>query len=288
MKLVDLHVHSDFSDGTCSPDTLADLAVRKGLSAIALTDHDTTAGIESAQAYITKKALPLTLIPGTELSTVYNGQEIHIVGLMIDPNNETLVKTTKEMIERRTRRNDEMAANLQKAGIPITIAALKAGNPDTVITRAHFAKFLVDTGVVKDGKEAFRKYLSEDCPYYVPRFKISAKSGIRLIRNAGGLPILAHPLHYKLPEQKLRTMLDSLKEAGLIGIEVKYSNHTAQDERFVRHLAKEYHLLPSGGSDFHGTNKPAIALGTGRGNLAVPYAYLEELTEYHMRQQNAT
>ncbi len=280
MKLIDLHVHSNFSDGTCSPEELIELAVKNGLSAIALTDHDTTAGVDSALECVSHRNADIKLIPGTELSVDYNGQEIHMVGLFIDHHNKELVKTSREFIDRRESRNDDMVAKFQEDGIPITIEALKEGNPDTVITRAHFARYLISHGIAKDTKEAFAKYLGEDCPYYIPRFMISAADGIRLILKAGGVPILAHPLHYKLPEQTLREMIVSLKEAGLVGMEVKYSDHTKQDEVFVKKLAREYDLLPSGGSDFHGSNKPAICLGSGRGTLSVPYEYLEGLAAH--------
>lgn len=281
MKTVDLHVHSNFSDGTLSPEQIVDLAVQKGLSAFALTDHDTVAGIDMAQDYIKKTNAPLQVIPGVELSAEYHKKEIHIVGLFVDHHNETLINTNNIFVERRLRRNEQMVENFQKAGIPMTLEALQDGNPDTVITRAHFAKFLIKHNVVKDTKEAFATYLGEDSPYYVSRARIPAIDGIQLIIQSGGVPILAHPIHYHLSESDLRKMVADFKENGLVGIEVKYSNHSAQDEAFVSRLSKEFDLLPSGGSDFHGKNKPDIDLGSGRGNLSVPYEYLEELTKYY-------
>lgn len=280
MKIIDLHVHSNFSDGTFSPDEIVDLAIKKGLFAFALTDHDTVSGIESALAACKQRNAALQIIPGTELSTDYLGHDIHIVGLFIDYYNQELIDKTNLFVERRTNRNAEMVQNLQNAGIPITLEAMKEDNPDTVITRAHFAKFLVSHHIVKNPKEAFTVYLGEDTPYYVPRVMMSSTDAVRLILQAGGIPILAHPMHYKLEETVLRQMITELKNAGLVGIEVKYSNHSAQEEAFVSQLSKEYHLLPSGGSDFHGTNKPAIDLGTGRGNLSIPYEYLEKLAAY--------
>ena len=161
--------------------------------------------------------------------------------------------------------------------IPMTIEDLQEGNPDTVITRAHFARHLIRLGVVKDTKEAFSQYLGEDSPFYVSRNLISATDAIALIIKAGGVPVLAHPIHYHMEESRLRSMVAEFKKHGLAGIEVKYSNHTAQDEAFAARMAKEFDLLPSGGSDFHGSNKPDIDLGTGRGNLAIPYDYLLEI-----------
>lgn len=280
MHIVDLHVHSNFSDGTYSPEELIDYAFQKNLSAFALTDHDCVEGIPRATAYLKQKGYPLQVIPGTELSVDYHRHEIHLVGLFIDPANKALQKETTKFVKKRKNRNLEMIENFRKAGIPMTLEALQSGNPDTIVTRAHFARFLIEHGVAKDSKEAFAKYLGEDSPFYVARTRMNAFDGIRLIREAGGVPVLAHPLHYKLPEKELRSMIQNFKEQGLVGIEVKYSNHFANDEIFVKQLAKEYQLLPSGGSDFHGSNKPAIDLGSGRGNLSIPYSYLEELAAY--------
>lgn len=278
MKTIDLHVHSDYSDGTCTPEELISLAIKKGLSAIALTDHDTVNGIIPAFDALKASGANLELIPGAELSTDFNKQELHIVGLFIDYTNQEFIDTTTYFLNRRNHRNEEMVEKFRKAGIPMTIEDLKDGNPDTVITRAHFAKYLIEHGIVKDAKEAFSdKYLGENSPFYIPRRRMDAKDAILLIKKAGGLPILAHPMHYKLEEKKLRNMISELKEAGLTGMETRYSNHTEQDNIFTSRLAREYGLLQSGGSDFHGANKPLIELGTGRGNLCVPYEFLEQL-----------
>lgn len=274
METIDLHVHSNYSDGTCTPEELVDLAVKKELAAFALTDHDATNGVEKAQAYQKKNNAPVEVIPGIEISSEYGKKEIHILGLYIRQNHRELVETTRHFVSLRARRNQQMAENFQKAGIPMTIEDLQEGNPDTVITRAHFARHLIRLGVVKDAKEAFSKYLGEDSPFYVSRRRIPATDAIGLIIKAGGVPVLAHPIHYHMEESRLRSMVADFKEHGLAGIEVKYSNHTTQDEAFVARMAKEFDLLPSGGSDFHGSNKPDIDLGTGRGNLAIPYDYL--------------
>jgi hypothetical protein len=280
MKTIDLHTHSNFSDGTCSPEEIVALAIKKGLSAFALTDHDTVAGIPHALAECKRKKTALQVIPGTELSTEYHGHDIHIVGLFIDYQNQKLADTMTLFVKRRASRNAEMVKNLQNAGIPITLEAMKRDNPDTVITRAHFAKFLVSHHIVETPNEAFSVYLGKDTPYYVPRAMMTSTDAVHLILQAGGIPILAHPMHYKLEEAVLREMITELQAAGLVGIEVKYSNHSPKDDAFVAGLAREYQLLPSGGSDFHGTNKPAIDLGSGRGSLAVPYEYLEQLAAY--------
>lgn len=281
MKTIDLHVHSNFSDGTFAPEEIVDKAIKNGLSAFALTDHDTVAGVDSALNYIEQTNAPIQAIPGVELSAEYNKKEVHIVGLFVDHHDKNLIQTTSAFVERRLHRNEEMVEKFQKAGIPMTLEALKEGNPNTVITRAHFSRFLIKNNVVKDTKEAFADYLGEDSPFYVPRALIDAVDGIQLILKNGGVPILAHPIHYKMSEAELRKMTGTFKDNGLVGIEVKYSNHSAQDEAFVRRLSKEFDLLPSGGSDFHGTNKPDIDLGSGRGNLSIPYEYLEKLAAHN-------
>ena len=170
-----------------------------------------------------------------------------------------------------------MIKRFNDAGIPITMDELTDSNPDTVVTRAHFARWLIDHNFVSTTNDAFTKYLDTNSKFYVPREYITPEEGIDIIRKSGGVAILAHPLHYKLEEKELESLIGRLKDAGLGGIEVMYSNHIGQDEAYVRKLANKFDLLPSGGSDFHGANKPAIDIGKGRGNLAIPYEYLENL-----------
>lgn len=170
-----------------------------------------------------------------------------------------------------------MAERFQKAGIPVTMEALTAGAPNTVVTRAHFARVLIEQHIVKNADEAFRLYLNPSTPYYVPRKHILPEEGVSLILQAGGLPILAHPFQYKLEQKELEGLLRRLKEAGLIGLETMHSSYTREDEKSARELADRYGLLYSGGSDFHGSNKPAIELGSGKGNMKIPYSFLEKL-----------
>lgn len=276
-NFIDLHTHSNASDGTCTPTEVVQRAARKGLRAMALTDHDTVSGVEEAMNAAVSLFLPIQVIPGTELSVAYKKQDIHIVGLFVDHCNKAFQDMTQLLIRRRQERNEEMIRRFNKNGIPVTYEELTQGNPDAVITRAHFARYLVEHQIVKIPNEAFKKYLDPGCPYFIPREYIQPEDGIEIIRKAGGVPILAHPLHYKLPQKELEALIARLKDAGLMGIEVKYSNHTQQDEYYASQLASRFHLLPSGGSDFHGANKPAIDIGTGRGSLAVPYDYLESL-----------
>ena len=274
MRTIDLHVHSNYSDGTCSPAELIQTASTCGLSAMALTDHDTVEGIPALLEAAKETDAALEIVPGTELSVEFRERDIHIVGLFIDYTHQGFHEMSEEMIARREARNAEMAERFRDDGIPIAIEDLKAGNADTVVTRAHFARRLIELGIVKNSAEAFKRYLNPQSPYYVPRKYITREQGIRMILEAGGVPILAHPLLYHLNEQEIRSLLSELKQYGLLGLEVKYSTYSKQDEAFAQKLAREFELLPSGGSDFHGSNKPAISLGTGMGNLAVADVYM--------------
>lgn len=281
-KSIDLHVHSTASDGTLTPGEVVRAASAAGLSAIALTDHDTVSGI--AEAREAAAECGIELVPGIELSTSYTSPdrsvtdlEVHIVGLLIDPGNELLLKKTQEFRDCRDNRNKEIVKALQKEGFPITMEALKAENPDCVITRANIARFLYHKGCIGSVGEAFEKYIGDGCPCYVGRFKITPMEAAVLIRQAGGIAVFAHPLLCHLEESSLRTLIAQLIESGLEGIEAVYGTYSARDEQYVRALADEYGLLLSGGSDFHGSNKPAIRLGRGQGRMHLDCSVLEAL-----------
>lgn len=268
--MIDLHVHSTCSDGTLSPTELVDYAIQKGLSAFALTDHDCVEGLDTILSYA--KSLPNApeIIPGIELSTDENGQEVHMVGLFIDHHNPEFNQYLQEFIESRTTRNKKMCHLLQEHGMNITYEELEAEFPGAVLTRAHYAKLLLKHGYVKSIKEAFERFLGDHCPCYVSREKITPVMAIDLIKKAGGLAILAHPILYHMSDARLDALVQKLKEAGLTGIEAIYSTYSPAEERQIRKLAAKYDLLLSGGSDFHGENKPGLDLGTGYGKLYVP------------------
>ncbi len=276
-KLIDLHTHSTESDGTLTPEELMKHAQECGLSAVALTDHDAISGIEKARPIA--EALGLEFVPGVELSTDYQGTEIHILGYYIDTQQPEFLKQLKEFVDTREKRNEKMALLLQEEGFDITIEALLAENPDSVITRAHFARYLVEHGLVKDRETVFRKYLGDGCKCYVPREKITPFEAIRLIQLGGGLAFFAHPVLCHMNHDRLRSFIKSLKEAGLTGLEAIYSMNAPGDERNLMKFAEEFDLLISGGSDFHGSNKPQIQLGAGKGNLRIPYEILERIKE---------
>lgn len=274
-RIIDLHVHSTESDGTLTPEDLVAEAKKVGLAAFALTDHDTCQGVCKAMPLAASAGIEL--IPGIELSTDYHGKEVHIVGLYIDIENEQLLKKTAEYRKCRSERNALMVEALRKEGLSITMEELVAENPDCVITRANIARFLYEHGQIKSVREAFDRYIGDHCKCYVGRLKVASTDAVRLIKEVGGTAILAHPLLYGLSNTNLQKMIDELKPVGLDGLEAIYSTYTTGEEQQMKRLARENGLLISGGSDFHGSNKPDIALGRGRGHLYIPYSVLETI-----------
>ncbi len=277
MGIIDLHTHSTESDGTLSPEDLVGHAKELGLSAIALTDHDTVNGLPKARRRA--KELGIELVPGIELSTDYEGMEVHILGYYMDETEPAFLTKLQEFVDGREHRNDQMMELLQKEGFAITMEDLRRENPDSVITRAHISRYLVEHGFVKDKATVFQVYLGDGCRCYVPREKITPFEAIRLIQLGGGLAFFAHPVLCHMEDGRLRSFIQSLKEAGLAGIEAMYSLNRPEDEAYLKRLAEEYGLLVSGGSDFHGENKPDIQLGTGKSNLSIPYQYLAQIKE---------
>jgi len=268
MRAVDLHTHTCNSDGSKTSKELIEYALEKGLSYIAITDHDTVDGLDEAIDYAKDK--PIEVIPGIELSTEYMGRDIHIVGLNIDYKDEKFKAYLKEFVDSRDLRNEKMCGMLTEAGFKMTYEELKNEYPGSVITRAHYARFMLKKGYTSYLKEAFERYIGDNCPYFIPREKISPAKGVELIKMAGGIPVLAHPLLYHMSWSSIQTLVDSLKEAGLVAIEAIYTTNTSADERESREFAKKNGLLISGGSDYHGEAKPKTDLGVGYGKLFVP------------------
>lgn len=276
MKLIDLHVHSTASDGTLSPQEIALYAKAKGLSAIALTDHDTVAGVNECM----KKGLEIgvIVIPGIECSADYYGKELHILGYYIDPDSSVLQNKLKELIDGRSKRNLKMLDKLTELGCPLTLEDLEVDCvPDTVFTRAHIANALLRKGYITERKEAFSKYIGSNCPAYIPREKFTVKACIDMIHEAGGLAVLAHPMLYGYNRSDVTNLLRGLALEGLDGVECVYSTHSSDDVAHLLQVCLQLKLFPTGGSDFHGENKPQIDLGSGYGHLKVPFDILEAM-----------
>lgn len=279
--MVDLHVHSTKSDGTYSPTELVDYAMEKGLSAFALTDHDCVNGLDEAIEYSKQlraqgKPAP-EVVAGIEFSTEYLGQDVHVLGLFIDYKCKAFTDYLTHFIESRDNRNKKMCEKLTEAGMTTTLEQLEEEFPGAVITRAHYAKHLLMHGYVKSLKEAFERYIGDNCPYHVSREKVTPEQAVELILKADGIPILAHPMLYHMSHHTLAGLVHKLKECGLMGIEGIYSTYSTADERTVRELADKYRLLLSGGSDFHGKNKADLDLATGYGKLYVHDEILEKI-----------
>ena len=273
-RAVDFHTHSTCSDGTFSPTQLIQHAEEIGLSAIALTDHDSVDGIE--EALNASKNAKLEFIPGIEFSVTAD-TEIHIIGLFIDHKNETLLNTIEKTRSQRKNRMEEICKKLREHGFDITYEeALKLAGGD-FLGRAHIAKLMMNKGYVTSVKEAFDMYIGLNKPCYAVKKEITPKDAITAIRSAGGLAFLAHLHQTKFGNEKLLALLKELKDYGLNGIEGYYTEYTDENIVEFRTLAQKLGLFYSGGSDFHGSMKPKVNLKTGYGDLHIPYSTLSTL-----------
>ena len=282
----DLHTHSTASDGTDPPAALARKAADIGLTALALTDHDTTAGLTDCEAACLDAGV--RFVPGIELSAdpgslranAKDGRvgTLHILGLAIDPQADHLGRIQARLRQARAERNPELVANLQELGFDITYDQVLeiAGGDDqsTIVGRPHIAQALVNAGVVDSVSEAFDRYIGEGRPAYTRKDRLPPEEAIEAIHAAGGVAILAHPVQLKLSPDDLATAIGTLIDAGLDGLEVHHSDHGDQDVTQLRALADRHGLLTSGGSDYHGDRK-SIELG----QPSVPAAWCDRLLE---------
>jgi len=268
--MIDLHVHTTASDGTLSPRELVALAREKGLTAIAVTDHDTIDGV--VEALKAGSELGIEVIPGVEISVDHNGSEMHILGYYINPRSAFLLEQLRLLRDYRNQRNPKMVARLQQLGLDVTMEELEAEAGGKVIGRPHLASLMVKKGYVRTKQEAFDLYLATGKPAYFKKEKLTPVEGIEMVQKAGGIPVLAHPIYLKeaAEPQKLARLLEELKGFGLRGIEAYYSAHTPEETGLYLQLAEDLGLLITGGTDFHGANKPEIDLGTGLGELCIP------------------
>ncbi len=274
-RTIDLHAHSACSDGTLTPAELVRKAKESGLSALALTDHDSVDGIKEAAAEAEK--IGMEFVPGIELSTA-QGAEIHILGLFIDPENEDLQNTIKALRESRSTRMACMCENLQKLGFDITLEdAAKESGSEKFTSRPHIALAMVKKGYCTTVQECFDKYIGFGKPAYVKKALLSANDAVKLIRKAGGIAVFAHPHQTGFDNEKLDELVKELKKDGLNGIEGYYTEYTKEHISDFRALAEKHSLMLSGGSDYHGSTKPHIGLGTGFGELRIPYFVLENI-----------
>ncbi len=274
-KICDLHTHSTFSDGTYAPEELVKEAVESGLSAIALTDHNTVAGLTEFTA--AAKRFNIECVQGIEFSTDYNGTELHIVGLFLQKRFfgqiSDYISFNKKAKERS---NVETIERLNAAGYSVDYDEIKANAGKAYINRVQIAEALKMEGYVSSVKEAFSTLLSEKNGFYVPAKKVSALKTISFLDDIGAVSVLAHPL-LNLNKDDLLIFLKDAKAVKLDAMETEYSEYDDAAKTFSKAVASEYSLLQSGGSDFHGANKPDIRLGTGKGALNVPYDFYMSL-----------
>lgn len=270
--MIDLHMHSTFSDGSCTPTELVKEAKQLNLTAIALTDHDTIEGVpEFLKA---GQEMNVITVPGVEISVdtkLPNNGHMHILGLFIDPFSRKLKGTLDFLRTQRNLRAGKIINQLNKLQIPITLEELQDEAGEGSIGRPHVAKILVRKGVVASLQEAFDRYLKKGAPAYVDKVKLGEVDAIRMIKDAGGLAILAHPhlMNYDSFVETRQKIL-ALKELGLDGFEVYYSGMPGEFSQALLELAEEYGFAISGGSDYHGTNKEGIAMGSGKSDLNIP------------------
>lgn len=277
---VDLHTHSNRSDGSDEPAELVRKAVAKKLTAVALTDHDTLEGIEEAREEASN--LPIELIPGVEISCEWAPGAMHLVVLFLPPEPGPLQDRLTDLQASRSQRNYRIADRLRQMGIDITMDEVIEESRVGVVGRPHFAAILVRKGVVADIPTAFTDYLGNQAPAYVPRMRLEPEEAISLARASGGVPILSHPhtLGHTSAEEYAVTYR-RLTAAGLVGIDAYYGDYTPEQREELAGIARSYGLIPSGGSDYHGSYKEGLELGSGRGDLAVPDSALEELRAVH-------
>lgn len=282
--MIDLHTHTTASDGTYSPTELIDYALIKKLTAIAITDHDTVSGLLEARTYLDNKKISpmdLELINGIELSTNIEGYpfDIHIVGLYFDIDKPGFLDELHKIVGDRNRRNEEMLHRINEKGYPLSQEEVDRYSKGSVITRSHFANLLVQKRYFTSTDEVFSTLLGNNKPCYVKREKVSSEYGIDFIRKNGGIPIFAHPILCNLDSNGLYGLIDRLKSYGLLGIETYYTLYSKQQQEAMQHIAKRFSLLESGGSDFHGSNKPGNDLACGYGKLEVPDSLLLPLKQ---------
>jgi hypothetical protein len=291
-SFVDLHCHSTASDGTLPPAEVVRLAQRCGLSGLALTDHDTIGGVEEAAAEAQR--LGIDFLPGIEISCEFPAPgTMHILGYGVDPKSETLRDLTRRLLEGRDNRNPRIIEKLNALGVSITMreveeeAKATAADSKKPIGRPHIAAVLLRKGYVSSIKQAFDKYLAQGGVAYFDKERLTMREAMDLIRQSGGMPILAHPFQLRTENDgQLERVVKDLVDLGLLGLEVIHSDHDAAlVEKYTR-LADRYGLLKTGGSDFHGTNKKDISLGTANGRR-IPRDFLDALLERHQELRRA-
>lgn len=272
----DLHTHSCYSDGTCTPAEIIAKAEALGLSAVALTDHNTVAGIPEFLSAAQDRAVEA--IPGVELSTNYGKTELHIVGLFLPEDKlDAVTDLTDSFNRKKEESNRLLVKNLNRAGYRLDYDEIRRSHPEGTVNRAVIAGALLEKGYVASVSEAFQGLLSKKSGFYIPPEQLSSFDAIQFLGSIGAVPLLAHPFLNLKTEEALRHFLSEAVPCGLAAMETMYPSFSPETTALARRIAREFGLKESGGSDFHGQTKPHISLGTGKGSLFVPSSIVDEL-----------
>ena len=266
--MIDLHVHSTFSDGSLTPEELVEKAAAVRLTAMALTDHDGMIGIDRFLESCRRHGL--RGIPGVEISVDHDGGTLHMLGYFMDHQHAGIREGLARLRQGREERNSRILERLNQLGVVLEWAEVSRFAKEDVVGRPHFALAMVEKGYVRKKDEAFDRYLGKGKPAYVDRFRFTVEQSLAMIREAGGVPVLAHPFTLNLGRRRLREQLADFARKGLQGIECYYSEHNPDQQRFCINLARDLNLAVTGGSDFHGAMNPDIRQGVGFGNLNIP------------------
>lgn len=279
MREIDLHVHTNISDGSETPENTVKLAKELGLKAIAVTDHDTMSGVAAAKEAGEKYGVEV--VCGLELGCGWYGREVHMLAYGADPEDKWLRATLGWIITNRHERNEKIAKLISADGIRIDIAELEERFKGSSIGRPHFALCLVEAGAAESVQDAFKRLLDPGCKYYIRRDFLTVEEAAETIRNAGGKPVIAHPGQYRLSPERMTELMERSEKAGVAGLECYYSGYGPEQVAEYLALAEKYGFCATAGSDWHGTHKPHIHLGSGiNGELCAPYEILEKLREH--------
>jgi predicted metal-dependent phosphoesterase TrpH len=274
--MIDLHTHSTCSDGSDPPEQVVELAAAASCTAVALTDHDGLAGIEAAGKRAAE--LGIDFVPGCEVSCKFSPGTLHMLCYFVEPGEGPLQEQLERLRVDRDNRNERLIARLNELGIPITYEMLREQSAEAALGRPHFARVLAEMGVVESYQDAFNTLLAKGGPAYISKAFIDAPTTIAAATGSGALAVLAHPLQMGLEPAELGRHVGELAEAGLTGMECWYGKYSDEERQGLVDMAKRHGLVATGGSDYHGTYKPDLSVGTGKGDLHVPDGALDDLS----------
>ncbi|WP_281047812.1 PHP domain-containing protein [Spirochaeta thermophila] len=272
---LDLHTHSTASDGALSPSLLIKEAARLGIGLLALTDHDTTSGLEEASRAAREEGI--SFIPGIEIEVAHEGGEFHLLGLGIDASHPVLGHLLADLRRRRHERNVRIIHRMREAGIEVSLEDME--EVQGVVTRPHFARLLVARGLARSIPEAMEEYLNYGRPFYEPKAGCTLEEAVRAIHTAGGLAVIAHPVSLGIPDEQLVRRFADYREAGVDGVEAYHYSHSLEEARKFSRIAASLGLLVSAGSDFHGKDRRDVDLGTTAGGLTITSSLIPDLIE---------